>query len=106
MTPYPLPAEQTKSGTKSLSSKGGGGFNEIRFEDRKGSEQIFLHAEKDIDIRVKNDRRESIGRDRNLIVARDKLEQVKRDTHIKVERDGIAKIGRDRHLEIAGKAAV
>ena len=80
MTPYPLPAEQTKSATKSLSSKGGGGFNEIRFEDRKGSEQVFLHGEKDIDIRVKNDRREWIGRDRHLIVARDKLEQIKRDT--------------------------
>ena len=106
MTPYPLPAEQTKSATKSLSSKGGGGFNEIRFEDRKGSEQVFLHAEKDIDIRVKNDRREWIGRDRHLIVVRDKLEQIKRDTHIEVERDRIEKIGRDHHLEIAGKAAV
>jgi type VI secretion system secreted protein VgrG len=106
MTPYPLPAEQTKSGTKSLSSKGGAGFNEIRFEDRKGREQVFLHGEKDIDIRVKNDRREWIGSDRHLIVARDKLEQVKRDSHIEVTRDEIAKIGRDHHLEIAGKAAV
>ena len=106
MTPYPLPAEQTKSATKSLSSKGGGGFNEIRFDDRKGSEQVFLHAEKDIDIRVKNDRREWIGRDRHLIVARDRLEHIKRDTHIEVARDRIEKIGRDHHLEIAGKAAV
>ncbi|TGN99633.1 hypothetical protein PN36_35405, partial [Candidatus Thiomargarita nelsonii] len=59
--PYPLPAEKTKSTIKSDSSKGGGGFNEIRFEDKKGKEQIFIHAEKDHDLRVKNDRREYIG---------------------------------------------
>ena len=38
MPPYALPDEQTKSTIKSMSSKGGGGFNEIRFEDKKGSE--------------------------------------------------------------------
>src|SRR5215831_5810 len=45
--PYSLPDEQTKSTVKSMSSKGGAGFNEIRFEDKKGSEEIFVHAEKD-----------------------------------------------------------
>ncbi len=55
MPPYTLPDEKTKSAIKSYSSKGGGGFNEIRFEDKKGSEQLFLHAEKDQDNRVKND---------------------------------------------------
>ncbi|HEV2762661.1 MAG TPA: type VI secretion system tip protein VgrG, partial [Pyrinomonadaceae bacterium] len=58
MPPYALPGEKTKSTIKSYSSKGGGGFNEIRFEDLKGKEQIFVHAEKDEDKRVKNDRKE------------------------------------------------
>ena len=48
MPPYTLPDEQTKSTLKSDSSKGGGGFNEIRFEDKKGSEQIFIHGQKDL----------------------------------------------------------
>jgi len=104
--PYTLPDEQTKSTLKSMSSKGGGGFNEIRLEDKKGSEQVFIHGEKDIDIRIKNDRKEWIGEDRHLIVTRDKMEQVQRDSHIDVTRDQIEKIGRDHHLEIAGKAAV
>lgn len=43
------------SGIKSCSTKSGGGFNEIRFDDNKGQEQVFLHAEKDMDVRVKND---------------------------------------------------
>ena len=106
MAPYTLPDEQTKSALKSMSSKGGGGFNEIRFEDKKGSEQVFLHGERDIDVRIKNDRREWTGRDRHLIVNRDKVEQVKRDAHIGVGRDQVQKIGRDLHLEIDGKSAV
>ena len=44
--PYALPDEKTKSTLKSNSSKGSGGFNELRFEDAKGQEQIFLHAER------------------------------------------------------------
>jgi type VI secretion system secreted protein VgrG len=47
--PYDLPANKTQSGFKSRSSKGGGAanFNEIRFEDKKGSEELYIHAEKD-----------------------------------------------------------
>lgn len=56
MPPYALPANQTQSGIKSRSSKGGGAadFNEFRFEDKKGSEQIYLHAQKDFDEFIEN----------------------------------------------------
>ena len=50
--PYPLPAEQTKSTIKSNSSKGGAGFNELRFEDKKGAEEVFLQAQKDFTLKV------------------------------------------------------
>lgn len=106
MPPYTLPDEKTKMTIKSDSSKGGGGFNELRFEDKKGSEQIFMHGEKDQDIRIKNDRREWIGRDRNLIVKRDKKELVERDEHIHIKRDLIEKIDRDYHQKVEGKVAV
>jgi type VI secretion system secreted protein VgrG len=105
MPPYKLPDEKTKMTIKSDSSKGGQGFNELRFEDKKGSEQIFIHGEKDIDIRIKNDRRELVRRDRHLIVERDKRERVKRDTHLIVDRDSIEKIKRDYHLKIEGKVS-
>lgn len=104
--PYTLPDEQTKTAIKSMSSKGGGGFNEIRFEDKKGDEQVFIHGEKDIDIRIKNDRKEWIGEDRHLIVVRDKLEKIQRDVHSEISRDEIQKIGRDHHLDIEGKEAI
>jgi type VI secretion system secreted protein VgrG len=56
MPPYDLPVNSTQSGIKSRSSKGGGpsNFNEFRFEDKKGDEQIYLHAEKDFDTFVNN----------------------------------------------------
>lgn len=53
--PYELPGEQTKSTIKSNSSKGGGGFNEIRYEDKKDSEEMFVHAQKDMNVVVLND---------------------------------------------------
>lgn len=56
LVPYALPAEQTKSTIKSNSSKGGVGFNELRFEDKKDSEEIFCHAQKDMTIKVEHDR--------------------------------------------------
>jgi type VI secretion system secreted protein VgrG len=104
--PYALPGEHTKSTLKSMSSKGGGGFNEIRFEDKKDNEEIFIHAQKDIDIRVVKDRLEWIGQDRHLMVVNDKFEDVQRDSHVNIVRDQVEKFGRDHHLEIAGKEAI
>ena len=59
--PYALPANKTQSGIKSNSSKGGGGSNEFRFEDKKGSEQVFFHAEKDLDSEVENNETRKVG---------------------------------------------
>lgn len=52
--PYTLPDEQTKSTVKTNSSKGGSGFNELRFEDKAGSEEIFIQAQKDMNVTVLN----------------------------------------------------
>ncbi len=100
MPPYTLPDEKTKSTIKTNSSKGGGGFNEFRFEDKKGSEQIFIHAEKDQDIRVKNDCKELIKHDRHLIVENDQYEKVKKDKHLQVTGDHNEKIDGTMSLKI------
>ncbi len=100
MPPYVLPDEKTKSTIKTNSSKGSNGFNELRFEDKKGSEQIFIHAEKNQDIRVKNDCMELIKRDRHLIVERDQLEKVKTDKHLQVGGDHSEKIGGTMSLDV------
>ncbi len=92
MPPYTLPDEKTKSTIKSNSSNGGGGFNEFRFEDKKGSEQIFIHAQKDQDIRVKNDVKEMVLHDRHLIIENEQFEKVKKDKHLKVVGDHNEKV--------------
>ncbi len=106
MPPYTLPDEKTKSTIKSNSSKGGSGFNEFRFEDKKGEEQVFIHGQKDLDVRIRNNRREFIGNDRHLIVKRDKREKIERDEHIIIERDLIEKIERDYHRKVEGKISL
>jgi type VI secretion system secreted protein VgrG len=59
--PYGLPAEQTKSTIKSDSSKGHGGYNELRFEDKKDSEEVYFQAEKDMNRVVKNNDTLKVG---------------------------------------------
>jgi type VI secretion system secreted protein VgrG len=59
--PYTLPDNQTQSTIKSNVSKGGGGFNEIRFEDKKDAEEVFIQAERDYKRVVKNNDTLKVG---------------------------------------------
>lgn len=90
---------------KSQSTDNAGGFNELRFDDKSGEEQIYLHAEKNHDIRVKNDTYETIGNDRHLVVENDQVEEVKNDRMETIGNDHKQKIGNDRNLIIEGKEA-
>src|SRR6266487_1071468 len=90
--PYTLPDNATMSTLKSNSSKGGKGFNEIRFQDKKGEEQIFIRVENDQDVRIKNDAREWIGHERHLIIKKDQFETVEADKHATVKGDQLSKI--------------
>ena len=66
--PYALPANKTRSTIKSNSSEGGGGFNEIRFEDKKGSEEVFFQAQKDYNKVVLNNETVTITQDTTTTV--------------------------------------
>jgi type VI secretion system secreted protein VgrG len=70
--PYALPDNRTQSGIKSRSTPGGTGenFNEIRFEDRKGEEQVYVHAERDLEAVVEHDQRITVGNDGHIDVTR------------------------------------
>jgi type VI secretion system secreted protein VgrG len=92
VTPYKLPDEKTKSTIKSNSSKGGGGYNELRFEDAKGKEQVFIHAERNQDIRIKNDLYETVGAASHRKVGEDHLEEIGGDLHLAVKGDQNEKV--------------
>ncbi|MEQ1761776.1 MAG: type VI secretion system tip protein TssI/VgrG [Pyrinomonadaceae bacterium] len=107
--PYAQPEHKTRSGIKTDSSKGGNGYNELRFEDLKNGEQIFIHGEKDLDVRIKNDRREWTGKDQHLIVVEDLLEKVgdkQGSHHLTIKDDQKIKIGGGHHLNVGGDEAI
>ena len=104
--PYILPDNKTKSTIKSRSTPDGNGFNEVRFDDAKGEDQLFIHAEKNMDVRVKHDQRQSIGNDYHRLIKRDRREQVGRDRHLLIKRDDIQQITRDRNLTVKGKETI
>lgn len=103
--PYALPGSKTISTIKTNSSEGGGGFNEIRFEDKKDEEQLFIFAQRQMDIRVQANCYESIGASRHLTVEKDQIEHIKNDRHETVDNDHTEEIGNDRFLTVAGKQA-
>ena len=81
MPPYDLPANKTQSGIKSRSSKDGTpeNFNEIRFEDKKGEELLFIHAEKNQTIEVENDESHSVGNDRKKAITNNETSTIGKD---------------------------
>ena len=94
MPPYALPDNKTQSGIKSRSSKDGGAdnYNEIRFEDKKGSEQILIHAEKDQTIEVEHDEAHSVGHDRTKTIDHDETVHVKNDRTETVDQNEVITI--------------
>lgn len=105
-TPYPLPASKNRTSFKSRSTPGGDGFNELRVDDTKGSEQLFVHAEKDCHLFVKNDWREQVGHDANLIVQRNEFQRVQGDQHADVKASVMFKVGRNSSHQIGGDAQI
>jgi type VI secretion system secreted protein VgrG len=87
MPPYTLPDNQTQSGIKSRSSKGGStdNYNEIRFEDKKDSEEINVQAEKDMKTLVKHDDTQTVKNDRTITVEGKHTETITKDTAITID---------------------
>ncbi|MFC4161723.1 type VI secretion system Vgr family protein [Chitinimonas lacunae] len=89
MPPWQLPANKTQSGILSRSTPKGGydNANAIRFEDKKGEEQVWIHAEKNQDIEVENDETHWVGRDRTKTIDRDETVHVKHNRTETVDND-------------------
>ena len=132
--PYPLPEHKTRTVFKSMSTPGKEneerGFNEFRIEDKAGEEEIFVHAEKDANIHVKNDWKERILHDRHQTVenftyletggethetlhgqrktelfANDNL-TVYADSHTKVDGKMLGKVGTELHIKAGQKVII
>lgn len=108
MPPWALPANQTQSGLLTRSSKGGvyDDANAIRFEDKKGAEVLWLHAQKDQTIEVENDEAHSVGHDRSKSIGHDETVSVGNDRTEKVGRNEQIAIGVNRDETVGANESV
>ncbi|MEE4089402.1 type VI secretion system tip protein TssI/VgrG, partial [Pseudomonas viridiflava] len=101
VVPYDLSANKTRSTFKTLSSPGGGGYNELRIEDRKGQEQIYLHAQRDWDENVEHDQKIRVGNERHDTVEQNSYSEFKAEEHHTVYADRKVEARADDHLTVA-----
>lgn len=103
MPPYELEANKTQSGIKSRSSKGGtpSNFNEIRMEDKKGSEELYIQAEKNENILVKNDKGETVGHNETISIGNDRTETVGNNETLTVGVNRVRNVGSSESVTIA-----
>ncbi len=95
VNPYSMPGSKTQSGIRSRSSKGGGqdNFNELKFEDKKGSEFLSVQAEKDLFKVVKNDQVEHVKANQHLTVGANEFHKVGKKFHFETGSDAMIKVG-------------
>ncbi|WP_025807004.1 type VI secretion system tip protein VgrG [Pseudomonas chlororaphis] len=106
--PYALPANKTRTVFKSMSSPGGAGYNELRIEDKKGAEQIFIHAQRDWDENIEHDQKIRIGHERHDTVVKNTYTELKAEEHrithadrkIETRVDDHLTVGENQHIKL------
>jgi type VI secretion system secreted protein VgrG len=108
MPPWELPANATQSGVLTRSSKGGayGNANALRFEDKKGAEELWLHAEKNQRVEVENDESHWVGHDRSKNIDHDETVHVKHDRTETVDNNETITIGVDRSESVGSNETI
>ncbi|MBN3856038.1 type VI secretion system tip protein VgrG [Paraburkholderia sp. Ac-20340] len=107
LPPYELPRHKTRMTIKSQTHKGEG-YNELRFEDEAGQEEIFVHAQKDQNLHVNhdettfvgNDRKENVEHDETIDIGHDRTESVGNDEQVSIGRNRRHTVGQDASLFI------
>jgi hypothetical protein len=104
LPPYELPANKTQSGIKTRSTKGGtaSNFNEIRFEDKKGQEELHLQAERDMSTLIKQCQAMNVGTDRIVLVGNNETNHVKGNRSLTVDLNDSVVIGGTHDKTVSG----
>lgn len=99
-TPVQYPANQSQSGFRTRSSPDNNGFNELRFEDKKGKEQIVQHAQRNWYRKVKRTSRTEIGANEHLWIGGNDLRQTSGETHLTIHKKRLTNISGNQDLHI------
>ncbi|MGN8274208.1 type VI secretion system Vgr family protein [Pseudomonas sp. SMN5] len=101
--PLDLPADKTRSIWRSQSSPGGGGYNELRIEDRKGAEEIYVRAQRDWTQHVLHDQRVQVDHERSIVVTGTARHELKADEQRITHGRRQAEVRQDDHLLVTGE---
>ncbi|HEV8078240.1 MAG TPA: type VI secretion system tip protein TssI/VgrG, partial [Marinobacter sp.] len=101
MPPYPLPQHKTRTVLKTRTHKGEGS-NELRFEDEAEKQQVYIHAQKNLDLLTENNRTEVINNDSHLTIEKTQRSHVKADHHKTVGGEKRERTGKDHSLSVTG----
>lgn len=104
--PYELPAHKTRSVFKSLSSLNGGGSNELHIEDRQGAEQIYVHAQRDMQSHVRNDNRLEVGNEQRTTINGNSLTEVRGEESHTTVGPRKTQINADDYLNVLGSSNI
>ncbi|WP_368266030.1 type VI secretion system tip protein TssI/VgrG [Dickeya chrysanthemi] len=106
-SPYPLPASKTRTSLRTRTHKGAG-FNELRFEDQAGQEEVFIHAQKDMNTVVLNNRStavnashtENVGGDQTVVVQHNQTVSVKENQVTEIQGEQTVAVTRNRNTTV------
>ncbi|WP_423809428.1 type VI secretion system Vgr family protein, partial [Photobacterium iliopiscarium] len=99
--PYELPAHKTRTVLRTETHQGDG-YNELRFEDQAGKEEIYVRAQKDVNVLVENDRTDNIKHDLHLDVENERFSHIKVNDHVTVDGESRHHVKGDQTLVVDG----
>jgi type VI secretion system secreted protein VgrG len=106
MPPYALPEGKTRTALRTASTPGGGGVNEIRFEDKAGAEEIMLQAQRDMSIAVANNAKKTVGNNETTVVGNNASLKVGANQTTKITKGSSNTIGADQSVSVGGNRSV
>jgi type VI secretion system secreted protein VgrG len=106
MPPYALPEGKTRTSIKTVSSPGGGGSNEIRLEDKAGSEEIMIHAQKDMTMATANNKKKNVGNNETSVIGANSSLSVGADQQVKITKGSQNTVTGDQSVSVGGNRNV
>jgi type VI secretion system secreted protein VgrG len=101
-TPDALPVRSTRSGIRTQSSPGGGGFNELSFEDAAGREQIYVHAQRNLDEKVGKNHTQLVQNDEFIRILGNRMDTIERNLESLVKGDQTSRVEGDQTSHVDG----
>ncbi len=106
MPPYALPVGRTRTSLQTASTPGGGGSNEIRFEDKAGGEEIMIHAQHNQNIATANNRTREIGNNDTLNVGSNQTLHVGANQSTKITKGSQGNVGGNQTVSVGGNRSI